>query len=197
MQLIAKYSSQPEKLTISASSSSAYPVRRQVPRRAGGDHRVVRSLKEAKVSMRPPSGPATSSSRPRSRPRRSRASLSPWSADRVPGGLRRHHPPADDLRRRAAHRSDGALGLGWRERASGNSPHGRSRSAPEQAGPWRDISGLTRRALARAMTGNKPLPFVPKLRFLSFGRAGVAAEGTWSAHHQVAAGITHAAAKEI
>ena len=111
MKLIAKYSGQdPKKVTISReqligliqSDAKFLDEREEITE-------YVRSLKEgegldeaairAGYEQFKAEKQAKEISRPCSGPR---------SDDRVPRGLRRHYPPAHDLRRRAAHRPDGA-----------------------------------------------------------------------------------------
>ena len=111
VKLIAKYSGQdPKKLTISReqligliqSDAKFLDEREEIteyvpltqggrrPRRGRGPRRLraVQGREAGQGDWGPCSGPR--------------------SEDRVPCGLRRHHPPAHDLRRRAAHRPDGA-----------------------------------------------------------------------------------------
>ena len=68
------------------------------------------------------------------------------------------------------------LGLGWRERRERElALMADPRPAPEQAGPRQGYLGTQRlRARGRAMTADKPSPFVPKLRFPEFAQGCIA-----------------------
>ena len=93
----------------SRAAHRADPVRRQVPRRTRRDYRVrpfTEGGRGPRRSRDPRRLPEVQGRETGKRNRRPRPEAR--SDDSVSLGLRRHHSPAHDLRRRAAHRPDGA-----------------------------------------------------------------------------------------